>query len=279
MKRKIKEQHIAAPFFKKADIFDKKIQISEYIYVHAKIPAAFSGKRIVQISDLHSEDFSHHTRSLESCITACRPDIIVITGDLIDRRHFDLCVAQRLIKSAVRIAPVYFVPGNHEAWCKRYDEVKEMLLAEGVNVLENRQVSWTIGEESIILAGALDPGFLSAKRQRKIIDGAYTKQIFHLMTEKGFVILLAHRPEYAELYRSAGAGLTFCGHAHGGQIRFSFAKDGLFAPEQGIFPFYTNGIYEQDGAAMVVSRGLGKSLFPWRVGNPPEVVCVTLKCE
>jgi len=83
------------------------------------------------------------------------------------------------------------------------------------------------------------------------------------------------RPELFALYRACGVDLALCGHAHGGQIRLPLVG-GLFAPHQGFFPKYTSGLYREGGSAMVVSRGLGESLFPVRLGNPPEVVTVTL---
>jgi len=94
----------------------------------------------------------------------------------------------------------------------------------------------------------------------------------------GFSILLAHRPEYLELYAAQNIDIVFSGHAHGGQIRLPVIG-GLFAPGQGWNPKYTCGFYRQKETTLVVSRGLGNSEFPFRVFNRPEIVILTLKTK
>ena len=90
-----------------------------------------------------------------------------------------------------------------------------------------------------------------------------------------FTILLAHRPEQFPSYVAHGIDLVLSGHAHGGQFRIPFVG-GVVAPDQGLFPRYDAGLYEQGDTRMVVSRGLGNSTFPVRVNNRPEVVLVEL---
>jgi predicted MPP superfamily phosphohydrolase len=94
--------------------------------------------------------------------------------------------------------------------------------------------------------------------------------------ETDFNILLSHRPELFSVYREMQLDLVFSGHAHGGQIRLPFIG-GLIAPNQGFFPQFTQGVHTDHTTAMVVSRGLGNSVFPLRVFNRPELVVVTLK--
>ena len=72
------------------------------------------------------------------------------------------------------------------------------------------------------------------------------------------------------------ADLVLTGHAHGGQVRIPFVG-GLIAPNQGLFPHYTEGVYSKDNTDMVVSRGLGNSVIPVRINNTPELVMITLK--
>jgi predicted MPP superfamily phosphohydrolase len=93
-----------------------------------------------------------------------------------------------------------------------------------------------------------------------------------------YTVLLSHRPELFDCYVAKGADLVFSGHAHGGQFRLPFLG-GVFAPDQGLFPTYDAGLYQQKGTSMIVSRGLGNSLFPFRVNNRPEIVVVTLLSE
>ncbi|SHJ81138.1 hypothetical protein SAMN05444401_3943 [Clostridium amylolyticum] len=91
-----------------------------------------------------------------------------------------------------------------------------------------------------------------------------------------FTLLLSHRPEQIETYAQCGIDLVFSGHAHGGQMRIPFTGQGGFAPNQGKFPKYTSGIHMLGDTALVISRGLGNSSFPFRVFNRPEIVLVEL---
>ena len=97
------------------------------------------------------------------------------------------------------------------------------------------------------------------------------------LADENYTILLSHRPELFDLYCEAGTDLVLSGHAHGGQVRIPFVG-GLVAPNQGLFPEYTEGLYEKDGIKMIVSRGLGNSIIPLRVNDPPELVLITLNC-
>ena len=76
----------------------------------------------------------------------------------------------------------------------------------------------------------------------------------------------------------AGIDLVLSGHAHGGQIRLPFIG-GIVGPDQGLFPKYTNGLYTKNQTSIVVSRGLGNSLFPLRLFNKPEIVSITLESD
>lgn len=243
-------------------------------FTSAKVPDGFDGYKIVQISDLHNKRFGKNQQRLMAKITAERPDLIAVTGDLVDSRHTDIAVAMEFIRAAVAIAPVYYVPGNHEADVEEYGELLIQLADAGVTVLSDAAVALERGGDTVTLLGLADPKFLTGvpaaerpERMEETLSG--------LLTEgEALNILLSHRPELFDLYARAGADLVFCGHAHGGQIRLPLIG-GLFAPNQGLFPEYTAGAYESGETTMVVSRGLGGSVFPLRVFNRPEVVTVT----
>jgi len=204
------------------------------------------------------------------------PDIIVVTGDLIDRRKYNLDIAMTFISGAVKIAPVYYVSGNHEAWSGNFSLIKKSLVEAGVNVLDDIAVELTKGKTSINIIGLSDPDFLTSN----YIEGTNTSKTIEQLKQwsmgKNFKILLSHRPELFDLYSENSMDLVFTGHAHGGQMRIPFIG-GLVAPDQGIFPKYSSGSYSKDSTTMFVSRGLGNSIFPVRVFNRPEIVVVTLR--
>lgn len=255
---------------------NNSIVISNYNYESSEIPSKFNDFNIVQISDLHNKNFGEEQSKLLEKVKSLSPDIIVVTGDLIDRRKYNLDVAMSFINKAVEIAPIYYVSGNHEAWSGKYSEIKERLIEAGVNIIDDANVEIKRGDERIQLLGLSDPAFLTSN----YIDGTDTSSIERNLSNwseiEGFKILLSHRPELFDLYSRNNINLVFSGHAHGGQIRIPFIG-GLIAPNQGFFPKYTSGSYNSDKTTMFVSRGLGNSLFPLRVFNRPEIISVTLK--
>ena len=251
------------------------LMTSEYQIVSSRLPQGFGGFRIAQISDLHNAEFGTNNEKLLQQLTGSRPDVIVLTGDLIDCRNLDIQVAVDFAGEAAKIAPCYFVAGNHEARIPEFPELLHQLADAGVAVLRNEKTTLHRNGDTITLMGVDDPSF-----QVDYMTGdcrpVMTQALTDLMAEEeNYTILLSHRPEWFELYREFAVNLTFSGHAHGGQFRFPFIG-GLIAPNQGFFPDYDAGVFTEKGCSMVVSRGLGASIIPLRIGNRPELVVAEL---
>ena len=240
----------------------------------ANLPESFSGFRIVQVSDLHNKDFKGR---LIRKISSLNPDIIVITGDIIDSRHTDTDIALKFAENAVNIAPVYYVTGNHESRLKDiYPEFRESLENLGVTVLDCRSVTLEKNGDEIVLAGMNDLTFYGSSTldENTIV---FKEMLNNLGREKGdrTGILLSHRPEIFDTYVESGFEVVLTGHAHGGQIRLPFVG-GILTPNQGFFPEYDAGLYQKENTSMIISRGLGNSLFPFRIGNRPEIILCEL---
>lgn len=240
------------------------------------IPESFSGFRIVQISDLHNAEFGDGNANLLRAVREAKPDIIVFTGDFVDSYHTDIGISVAFAENAASIAPCYFVTGNHEACISKedYDRLLDGLSAAGVVVLENESVILERNDGQITLCGVGDPLF------RSDMPGGEAAGMNDVLTElmketDGYTVLLSHRPEMFDTYVSRGADLVLTGHAHGGQFRLPFLG-GLAAPGQGLFPEYDAGLYSENGTDMVVSRGVGNSIIPFRVNNRPEIVVIVL---
>ena len=252
------------------------LEVNEYKILSDKIPEAFSGFWIAQVADLHNAEFGEDNEMLIELLFQTDPDMIVITGDLIDSRQTDIEIALDFAGKAVQIAPVYYVTGNHEARIPEYAELKMGLTEAGVTVLENQKVQITKDGESITLLGIQDPSF----RTDYLFGDAESvsrQAITSLQNESNsFTVLLSHRPELFDLYVDTGVDLVFSGHAHGGQFRLPLLG-GLVAPNQGFFPKYDAGQFIEENTTMIVSRGVGNSIIPLRLNNPPEVVVVELK--
>lgn len=256
---------------------NRSIETSRVRICSPKLPPAFDGFRIVHVSDLHNAVFGQDNLALLARIERAQPDLIAITGDLINSYRPDLETALSFAREAAKIAPCYFVMGNHEARIADYPELKQGLLAAGVTVLENQSVPFTRQGEAIQITGITDPAFLKSKnpklRSRAIVSDALTA--LPAQADTPYTLLLAHRPDLLETYAAFGVDLVLSGHAHGGQFRLPFVG-AVFAPNQGLFPRYACGVHRIANTQMVVSRGLGNSSFPVRVCNRPELVVLTL---
>lgn len=254
------------------------LEVNEIIISNSRIPLAFSGFRIAQISDLHNVEFGEDNKLLLQKIAESRPDIIVITGDLVDSSHTDLDAAIGFAENATVIAPVYYVTGNHEAYISQYDYLKERLEAFGVIVLEDRGILLEREREHLSLLGLSDPDFIIRGDMFGEVPAMAATKLKGMQMQETYTILLSHRPELFETYASCGIDLVLSGHAHGGQFRLPFVG-GLVAPNQGIFPKYDAGVYEKGNTSMVVSRGIGNSIIPIRFNNRPEIILVTLEAN
>lgn len=253
-----------------AAIDSRNIDVTRFTVSGA--PEAFSGFKIVQISDLHNAEFGTDNQKLIDILKSEAPDAIVITGDLIDARRTNTEIAESFARRCMEIADCYYVPGNHEARLDGiYDAFESALIADGVNVLRNGSVRIRKEMNAIRIIGVDDPAFAKASDAITNLDAA-----LEALSSDDFTILLAHRPELIDEYSKWGIDLVLSGHAHGGQIRLP-GIGGLYAPGQGFFPRYTSGNYTVGDTEMIVSRGIGNSAFPLRVNDRPEVVIVTLK--
>ena len=251
------------------------LEVNEYEIVSDRIPQGFDGFRIAQVSDLHNAEFGEGNSKLIGLLSQTEPDIIVLTGDLIDSRQTNIKIALAFAQEAMKIAPVYFVSGNHEARVSEYEDLKIGLVEAGVIVLENQKVEITREGESITLMGIDDPSFQESYLFGDA-EGVAKQTIETLQRESdGYTVLLSHRPELFELYVETGMDLVFSGHAHGGQFRLPFIG-GLVAPNQGFFPEYDAGLFSEENTTMIVSRGVGNSIVPLRFNNRPEIIVVML---
>ena len=308
---------------------NRALVTTNYTIRSGKLPEAFNAFRITQVSDLQSDYFGAGQSQLLVSVRKTKPDIIVITGDLVDRNHTNFMAAMKAVSGLLKIAPVYYVNGNHELsllaseLADFYRKMEDM----GVRLLMNERADIPLmgpagnrdggcGEKPIdALAGpqtaeagkAPEPGKAAAGKEPSVsLIGLDEKEVFesrgqpygHGFKERGgeldpvffcerleglyqkadpenFTILLAHEPQLMELYQDPRIDLVLSGHAHGGQFRLPGGR-GLYAPGQGIFPKYTSGMHSFGESRLIVSRGLGNSVFPLRLNDPPELVTIDL---
>ena len=244
---------------------NKHLETTHYTYEAEQLGVDLDGYRIVQISDLHNAKFGKNNQKLVDRVRECDPDMIVLTGDLVDSNHTNVDRAVQFVDEIVKICPVYYVTGNHEYWLdtSEYEKLMDGLASAGVIILDDQVVEISRGDVKFRLVGLDDKSLAYGTLEALLSD------------EIELTVVLAHEPQYLARYAGTGVDLVLSGHAHGGQFRLPFVG-GIVAPDQGFLPEYTAGEYYMNGTEMIVSRGLGNSVIPVRLFNYPEIVCVEL---
>ena len=262
------------------------LEVTKYVVENKKVPKEFDGYNIVQISDLHSKLFGENNKKLIQKIKSLNPDIVVVTGDLIDGENNNYNVALDFLKEISKLYRVYYIIGNHEqkSLIKKYkDEYKDYFnklhKIDFVN-LDNNKVEIVKGDSNINLYGLTVPyscyKYLFDNQETTSIDIDFLEEKLGKVDREQFNILLAHTPFYFDEYEKWGADLTLCGHVHGGIVRLPIVG-GLLSPDRKFFPKYDLGEYTKNKSTMIVSKGLGGSKVLIRVNCKPEIVNIKLK--
>ena len=253
------------------------LQVTKFEITNSKIAEDFNNYKIIQVSDFHNTTSEKLYNDLVEEIKTQKPNIIALTGDLIDSRKTDINVAIEFLKDIKDIAPIYYVTGNHESRVDEYSQLKEQMKSLGVNILDSKAIVLKQKETKINLIGIADPNF---SNEVAVSDSEIIKTEINALEydKNSYTILLSHRPEAFNTYVSENIDLVFTGHAHGGQIRIPFVG-GVVAPNQGFFPKYTSGKYVEKNTTMIVSRGIGNSIIPFRINNRPDLIVVELRSK
>lgn len=252
------------------------LSVSKFQISSDKLPDGFDSYRIVHLTDVHSKSFGKNQSNLVRKVKKLKPDFIAVTGDLVDSRKYNAEASVILMREMTKIAPVYYVTGNHECCSSKFEPLGKRLNDLGVHVMRNKSEFIKLGQGEIRIAGVDDPTF------NQHADGDVAKLNEHIgaalqgtETSDAFTVLLSHRPELFSVYVQNEMDLILSGHAHGGQVRLPFVG-GLIAPGQGFLPKYDAGKYAEGDSTLIVSRGLGNSIIPQRLFNRPEIVMVEL---
>ena len=257
------------------------VDVQQIHIFNDKIPESFHNYLIAHISDYHNRTSSIVDKQIIDSLNAEKPDIIVITGDHIDSKIPDVDVALEFTQKLCEIAPVYYVPGNHESNVMRSDEAEfNRLMAGledmGVTLLRNSSVKiQNAAGDYFYLHGIDDPYFYGGYEQNFQRTEILCKDLN--INDEELNVLLAHHPETLSVYYKYNFDLVFSGHAHGGQITL-FGK-AIMAPDQVNFPPYTEGLYKMVDTQLVLSRGIGYSMFPLRVSCNPHLIYAEFKAH
>ncbi len=260
--------------------FDFRLSVRSYTIDSPKVSEPL---RIALITDLHSCRYGNKQENLIRAIDRQKPDAVLLGGDIFDD-VLDDENTETFLKGIAGHYPCFYVTGNHECWSgsDSFKDKMQILDNCGIPILSGEYRNLTIKDESIRICGIDDPDFfrMESEISHKEAENHFIAQLDAVGSQTDdsvFSLLLSHRPEYFSEYLSYSFDLVLCGHAHGGQWRIPLLLNGLFAPDQGLFPKYTGGRYDQEGTCMIVSRGLAReSTHIPRIFNRPELVIVDI---
>lgn len=247
---------------------DTRLRVVSYEVPSEKVTAPV---RLVVLTDLHSCEYGEGQRELLDVVEAQDPDAVALVGDIVD----DVLPEENAWTTVSALTaqwPCFYVTGNHEWWSGEAERICRVMEALGVSVLRGDAVTVELSGQEITFCGIDDPD--SGESGREL------SQLENRDKENSFTILLAHRPEGISSYLDGAYDLILSGHAHGGQWRIPGILNGLYAPNQGLFPAYAGGRYSFDGTVFLVSRGLAResTRIP-RIFNRPEVVVADIVPE
>ncbi|MFI3249480.1 MAG: metallophosphoesterase [Eubacteriales bacterium] len=269
--KKINKKVLIALLLLSLFAFDVRLKVVQHTFETPKVDSPIC---IALVADLHGCYYGKQQKTLINAINDANPDVILLAGDLFD----DGISYQNaeIFLAGIAEYPTYYVTGNHEYWSHEVEVILDIVESYGVAILDGEQDLFEINGEAIAIAGISDPDKALCTQDKT----PFSDELAELggnINEELYTILLSHRPERIEEYLQYPFDLALSGHAHGGQWRIPFHINGVFAPNQGIFPQYAGGLYQFEDMNFIVSRGLAResTLVP-RIFNRPELIFIQL---
>jgi len=216
--------------------------------------------KFIHISDLHFSRESYRERKILKIIDDEKPDLIFITGDIVNfRKKF---VGENYLRKIASLSSkIFFVFGNWEYRSKDILQIKKSLEDIGINVLENSGVTFRKFGKAINIVGVSDP-YTNHDDLKKAVDN---------INLDNYTILLSHSPDIFYKAVDYKINLVLTGHLHGGQVKFPFIKFAIYSPSKyGLY--FLGGLFKNGSTEMYVNRGIGESHFPIRICARPEVL-------
>ncbi|MDE6580204.1 MAG: metallophosphoesterase [Ruminiclostridium sp.] len=232
--------------------------------------------RIALVTDLHSCRYGKEQRTLLDALDSQAPDVVMLCGDIFDD-ELDDKNTELFLKGISEKYTCFYVTGNHEFWSGDSAFAEKMAIVDkyGITRLSGDIEKIEVNGETLTVCGVDDPAVSRLDPENTPSFLEQLDKVKELAEEEEFTVMMSHHPELFEGYITGDFDLVLCGHAHGGQWRIPYVLNGLFAPDQGLFPKYAGGEYSDNGTVMIVSRGLAResTLVP-RFYNRPELVII-----
>jgi hypothetical protein len=242
-----------------------------------RLPAAFDGFRIAQLSDFHIGPFmtQEQIQKYVAVANALHPHLVAVTGDFVT---WDPATQRAIVDALAGLkAPfgVFGCLGNHEAWSGVEDSITLLFRQANIHILRHERVPIALQGESINLMGIDFASRRPFGPNSGAFMGRFRTGLNGLMDPDRVNILLSHNPDTFDRAAEFGIDLTLSGHTHGGQASLEFVSPQI-APSRLVTP-YVAGWFEKPGGQLYVNRGIGTIFVPIRLGAPPEITLFELK--
>ncbi len=256
------------------------LKITKYKVKNNKIPSTFNEFKIVHIGDVHGKIFGKNNQDFIDKVKKINPDIIIMSGDIIDDSCKDVEGYVEYFKELYTKYPTFYSIGNHERKLgyNKYNKYIGCLRKYGVNVITNGACYLEKDGEKIKINFLKFRENMQPKKLTKEKEEDYIKYMLNVLPSintNEFNILISHDPENFEMYEKLKVDLIFSGHVHGGLIRFG--KICLLSPRRKFFPKYSYGKNTLNTATIITTSGIGNATIPIRMFNRPELVEVILE--
>lgn len=229
--------------------------------------------KITQISDFHSNKLINLEKLVKE-IKKFSPNLLVLTGDIIDRNDKDLHTAIELLDAINSLqVDVYYIKGNHENDNDLYLSFKNEMIKRHIIVLENDSTTIKVNDNMLNIIG-LD-GTWEEEMEYSISQYENTRENLNF---DYYSLLLAHSPNHVQAIIKGNEDLILSGHTHGGQVRLPIVGP-IIAPGQGLFPELDKGLYEFKDTILYIDSGLGNSFLPLRAFNPVQFTNIIIEGE
>jgi len=249
----------------------------------ARLPRAFDGFRIAQVSDLHIGPFMSEAeiRRVVGITNQLKADLIVLTGDYVTWDPSTQGAVVNVLASLKAPRGIFGCLGNHELWTKTQESITRLFAAAGIPILRQERVSIAAGgsgslagDESLNLIGIDFQTHSAVGRRERGFVRQYLAGIGRLLRPDSVNILLSHNPNTFDRAAELGIDLSVAGHTHGGQVSLEFVHPGI-SPSRLITP-YLRGWFQKGDAQLYVNRGIGTIGVPIRIDAPPEITVFEL---
>ncbi len=241
-----------------------------------RLPRAFHGFRVAQLSDIHIGPFmpAREIRKYVEIANELKPDLIALTGDFIT---WDPETQEPVVDALEGLKAPYGVVGclgNHELWYEVEESITDLFARRGIRILRHQNSLLRSGGETLNVIGVDFQTLRAMGPPGTSFVGRYLAGVEQLMQPETVNILMSHNPNTFDRAAELGIDLSLAGHTHGGQVTLEYIHPNI-SPSR-LITRYVRGWFEKPGSQLYVNSGIGTMFVPMRIGAPPEITVFEL---